>query len=493
MDHSAEQSELDSLELNGSSAASSLTPPAKKLCTLPDDELLQVFGFLTREQLLKCRTVCRRFRQLTLHPALWRRMNLLNPSWSALGAATLRVAPCLRRLTVSNLDELVLLGTLLAASSCAVSELHVVLDVVDAVLVAVVLARQATLGRLKEVKLTVTSTNVDAKSFLPRLRQLLRQLLSTPGLESIELDLDVKTAALLETLALNAVKRAVPVPSSLRRLQYFSACKDPYLPLFLEWHAATLEVVKLRCGHPRAAPMLAAMPRLRELQCPVLKDMPALLACTELRSLRLSISKDESPRHLFPGVAEYLRSAVATIEDLVLDYFQDEGRAQAVDLVLSLAGQRRTTPALKSLRFVFRNDMEQLIFTEPQPQLRPLAAVVHRLKHLVSLNIGQFSDELLDALDGEFVPNLERLEVSYRDECPHEWIHEEHVKELMQRCPRLHILAVVPEGCCIEGCTFCTENKCHEDLDLAGDFTLFSHPKEASCGVEHDDIEILIS
>ncbi|XP_034246910.1 uncharacterized protein LOC117648512 [Thrips palmi] len=421
MDNIEEQMQHDSCESKDSSDASpSTSPPAKKaktapltpdgavqaqqqlatppdaslglpdlpspnghsteLCSLPDDELLQVFGFLTREQLLQCRTVCRRFRQLTLHPALWRRISLWNPIRCHLGAATLRVAPCLERLTVWEPDDVVPLGTLLAASSCAVSELHVALDLMDAVLVAVVLARQADLGRLKEVSLTVTSTKVDKKSSLCRLRQLLRQLLSTQGLESIELDLDEKTAALLEAPELDPVKRAVPVPSSLRRLEYFSACKDPYLPLFLKWHAASLEVVKLRCGHPRAAPMLAAMPRLRELQCPVLKDMPALLACRELRSLYLSVSKDASLQLIFPSVAEYLRSAVATIEDLVLDYFEDEG-----------------------------NHSKELDYMEPQPQLRPLAAVVHRLKHLVSLDIGKPSGELLDALDGEFVPNLERL------------------------------------------------------------------------------------
>ncbi|XP_034245928.1 uncharacterized protein LOC117647992 [Thrips palmi] len=245
--------------------------------------------------------------------------------------------------------------------------------------------------------------------------------------------------------------------------------------------------------------MLAAMPRLRELQCPVLKDMPALLACRELRSLYLSVSKDASLQLIFPSVAEYLRSAVATIEDLVLDYFEDEGRAQAVDLVLSLAGQRRTTPALKSLRFVFRNHSKELDYMEPQPQLRPLAAVVHRLKHLVSLDIGKPSGELLDALDGEFVPNLERLNVSYNFDCPHEWIHGKKVKELMQRCPRLHVLADAPRRCysacncevCL--CDFCTENTCHADLAEEGDFMLFSHPSEASCGVEHDDSEVLIS
>lgn len=253
------------------------------------------------------------------------------------------------------------------------------------------------------------------------------------------------------------------------------------------------QVVKLRCDHPRAASLLAALPSLRELQCPVLTDMPAVLACKELRSLRLSVSRDESLRNIFPGVAEYLRSAVATLEDLVLDYFQDEERAQAVDLVLSLAGARRVTPALKSLRFVFRCVSMELYYMLQQSQLRPLAAVVHRLKHLVSLDIGQPSDELLDALDGEVVPNLERLNISYSsgpDECWHEWTHGEHVRALLLRCPRLHIVVDVPSDGCDDDCTFCSENTCHSDI--YDDFMLFSHRMEESCGVEHDLYDIRI-
>lgn len=43
-----------------------------ELSTLPDVDLLHVLGFLTAGELLQCRAVCRRWRQMALHASLWR-------------------------------------------------------------------------------------------------------------------------------------------------------------------------------------------------------------------------------------------------------------------------------------------------------------------------------------------------------------------------------------------------------------------------------------
>lgn len=469
-----------------------------QLSSLSDDELLHVLGFLSRVELLRCRMVCRRFRQLALHPAVWRRKILSHPKTRKLGATTLRVAPCLAMLALDDPDDVASLGVLLASSRCAVSTLCLALHPMDAVLVAVVLARQASFGRLKVVELRVTSNNVDEKSCSLRIRQLLQQLLSIQGLESIKVHLRRETAALLKGRTLrDALKYVAPVPSSLRRLEYFSTSTDPFLPLFLEWHAATLEMVQFRGSHEGTTSLLVTMPHLRELKCPVLEHMSQLLACKEIRTLDLYIPDETEV--VLPEVAEYLRSAVATLEDLILEYQEGEERALAVDLVLSLAGTRRSTPALKKLRFVSRDDFldetQEAYFSYPQLTLRPLAAVIHRLHNLVRLEILQPSDELLDAMDGEALPNLQVLSITISavsEVCPHEWAaHGEHVRALMLRCPRLHIMGATAHGGVDDDCTFCEENTCH---DVSDDFVVFSHPREVSCGVGHDAlIEILVN
>lgn len=60
-------------------AARSASDTMPSLGALPDDELLHVLSMLTPRELLGCRRVCRRWRDLALHPVLWGRIHL---SWS---------------------------------------------------------------------------------------------------------------------------------------------------------------------------------------------------------------------------------------------------------------------------------------------------------------------------------------------------------------------------------------------------------------------------
>ncbi|XP_034244578.1 uncharacterized protein LOC117647138 isoform X2 [Thrips palmi] len=472
-----------------------------ELDSLCDDALLQVLRYLSPAELLACRCVCTRWRDLALDPFVWQDKGLTAVFKGErderyfgvccqLVAATLRLAPCLRYLCVGA-DGLHMdfLGVLLATTNCAVSSLGMTCNPIDAPLWSVVLSRQAALGRLKHVELWVKS-DTEEKSHLCRLRQLLDQLVHTQGLKSLEMRVDIRPESFRNApRPLKAAQLDAKVTASLRELMYLSrtAFVDPYLPLLLERHAATLEVVRLDVQHPRAAALLAGAARLRELRCPLLEGMPALLRCTALTSLSLVVGEDRAP---LPAVKEYLRSAVARLESLVLIYPYDEDRDEDADVVLSLAGTGRAAPALRSLSFVFTAGLDEECLAHSMPQLRPLTAVLPRLQHLTRLSFNGLllRSDFLDALDGQVLPDLEELRFDMDAPCPHQWAHGEQVRRLLQRYPRLHLCGYSVHDDDSLLCEYCKQHDCHWFEYMS--CVLFSHAVEDSCGVDHSKSEV---
>ncbi|XP_034248186.1 uncharacterized protein LOC117649464 isoform X2 [Thrips palmi] len=461
-----------------------------EIASLPQELLLHVLSFLPARDLLRCRATCRRWRDLAVHPALWRHKNLDADSERdcELVAAAMRLVPCLHKLWVGFHPTCwESLGAVLPWTNCAVSHLHLGINLRDAVLVTAVLGRQAALGKLKHF--SVCSSQVVNKKSLSKVHQLLEFLLHTQGLESIDISIGADPADIMKGKSplLNAAKSAAPVPASLRKLVYSSMLRDPCLPRYLEWHAATLEVVELQAHHPGVTPLLTALPRLRELQCTLLEDMPALLQCPSLKKVHLFVDVGSTLEAFMPGVAEYLRAAVSRLEELVLEYPGDEHRGEATNLVLCLAGSRHAAQTLRSL--TLQNEDSEDGYASLEAALPPLAAILHRLKALVTLHVPTMSNDLLDALDGDALPNLEQLTFNTPERCPHEWIHGEQVRAVLRRFPRLHLFMISDhdELCC----QYCEGHLCHEFSSKR--CTLFSHPENECCGVKHVEEEIYIS
>lgn len=474
------------------------------LATLPEDELLRVLRCLETRQLLLCRGVCRRLRDLALHPSLWRSRSLdLGITASVeLVAATLRLAPCLRTLSLDmgSQDLYVRLGTLLVSTNCAIGRLKLELAARGGLFAAMILVRQAALGRLNAVSVTLRPTeHVDSSV---ELRLLLDQLLHTPGLTSVQVKYLFDSFHFEkfpdQPCLPKAAKCDVPVPASLRRLVYDPAFKDGNMTFYLRWHADTLQVVHLGAVHPHAGvtPLLCSLPHLRDLQCALLENMPALLQCPKLKSLNLVLNVDKSTRPLLPGVQQFIRMAVTRLETLTLKYPSGDVCADAVNLVLSIAGPSQgAQPALRK----FSLDYEDGLAWVPQPQLPPLAAVLHRLRNLVTLDLcGPHTPSFLDAMDGKVLPSLQRLcvylvEDDWGGGCPHEWAHAEEARALLRRYPRLHLQLDTNHPSAAdddEPCTFCSENNCH-DFDNST-HTLFSHPVGEHCSQDHGEVDIHI-
>ncbi|XP_034244634.1 uncharacterized protein LOC117647166 isoform X3 [Thrips palmi] len=485
------QRQLDLQELPAASSQSA--PHCMEMAALPEDELLQVLSHLSPGELLQCRQVCRRWRDLALHPDLWRSKSLRASSGSSarLVAAALRLAPCLNHLSMLGSESMARLGVLLSSTTCAFAKLYIWVDPADAVLVAVVVSRQAALGRLRVVELSLWSRDLNEETFL-RLQCLHESLLYTPGLERLYLSIGEGTADIMRWRAplSHVAKSDLPVPASLQVLMYPSEFAHTYLPLHLEWHASTLKSVTLGNAPPppRTAALLSTVSNLRELTCPMMADMPAILQCTELKVLRLYPRLEDATQPFLPGVLKFLRGAVMHLRDLALN-FSVVPHLQASDTVLSLGGSGEAAPALKRLEFQFKceNDMS------PPPgygtvPLRNLATVIHRLKNLVHLDLdGPLHDDLLRELDGEVLPHLQELYFDLPEPCMHEWAHREQVRAAVLRCPLLHLSAMSKweEGACTfcQGC--CRHDSCERHV-------VFSHPTEAICGVSHYDSDIHI-
>ncbi|XP_034256527.1 uncharacterized protein LOC117654253 isoform X2 [Thrips palmi] len=452
------------------------------LASLPEDELLLVLSYLEPRELFACRRVCRRWANVAMHRDLWSKRSLREYSDNVgLIAAALRRSPCLRSLTLHR-DPFDRLGVLLALSWCAVSELDITVRAEHAVLCAMLLSKQASMGRLKKLKVNVESSSV-LKSPCA-LRHLLQEVLSIRGLETIKVKLSADFAKAKDLL--KAVGYEYRAPPALRELVHKNDFADPYLPLQLEWHAATLEVVRFQSAFDGAASLLSVLPRLRELRCPLLADMEDL-HCPALRTLHLEVYVGDATRPCLPGAGVFLRDAVAHLEELTLEYDENEENAAAVNLVLSLAGCGSAAPALRRLAFSY---VDAFVWTV-QEVMRPLTAVLHRLERLVSLNIcGPLPRDFLDALDGKVLPLLEELCFTFNSDCPHAWAHGAVAKSVLRRYPRLHL--VVDPAHDPSECSYCVAKTCH-DLDEDEAFTIFSHPVEAPCGVEHKAREMHIA
>lgn len=466
-----------------------------ELSALPEDDLLGVLGWLGVKELLLCRAVCRRWSVSALHPSLWqnKQVSSYTTNWRLL-ADVLHLAPCLRTLGVHffHFEDIIdAAGAHLTATNCAVSHLKVSVQAADSLFAALVIGRQASLGRLKHIHLEVIT--VTEKSSMLRLRALLQQLVHTSGLESVKVDVCADNTVQLPCLSRNATDQLVPVPPSLRRLVYKRQWfVDPYLHLHLKWHAPTLEVVKLLPEVPLVASLLSSMPRLHKLRCTLLENMPRLLQSSSLKYLHLVVDLDDSTRHRLPAVEEYLRTAVTRLDHLLLEFNDEEERAEAVNLVLSLKGTPTAPAALRTLRFRLYDDGAKIDHVPPL-QLQPLAAVVHRMPQLTTLDIaGAPSDDFLLALDGRAMPNLAELRLNSPIECPHVWAHSEQVRLLLRLYSKLHVKINPSYDRVFCDCTFCEDNECH-DLSNNDVCTLYAHPTGASCGWRHEGYPLFVT
>ena len=236
----------------------------------------------------------------------------------------------------------------------------------------------------------------------------------------------------------------------------------------------------------------------------MLQDMSMLLQCHSLRSCTLLVSPEDSEqwRALVDGAHAYLRAATSLTE-LTLrfnDYVDRDVGAMALLTAPAHSGHS----SLQSLSLDYQSDHSRCMriwcdeTLSPPPELVPLAGALPGLPHLTILAVNDSpSMALFDAISPDTAPSLRQLRVRLSGEavCPHGWAHEDGVRGLLQRNPRLHLqvstLARPCEATCSPSvspprrdvCAPCRKG-CHQLPPTHGrrrGFVFHAHP-EVRCG-----------
>ncbi|XP_052125885.1 uncharacterized protein LOC113207323 [Frankliniella occidentalis] len=431
---------------------------------LPDDVLLEVMQHLGVRHLFALRLVCKRFESLALSPHLWR--HLYAPGHDdgdphgCYGCSSLRLAPCLRHMSLTL--PLQRHHKLYATTRCGVSNLAISVHdapggTAGAVQADLVIRNQEALGRMKILDLYLPS-NIN----------------ETPLLRT------VATISGLESLRISCYSRAFPrsltglrMPRS--SLKHFSCTHRPrseaFCNLMLTTHAATLEHVDLLDEYTPSsatAPLLAAIPNLRQLECCTLPGLGAVgAACESLASLELNITRGE-PGERFESrmreAAELLRHA-KQLRRLELKYNSSDVSMPAaadMDLILALvpAGRRSRLEWLRICNL--DDDWDGYSY-----QLQTLWDLLPSLPCLRHLDVGPVPFEFLLRVTPETTPALRTLMVfteSGDAVCAHDFLHTEVVQTVLSVNPSLRLYVYLPKYCGqSDPCEACALG-CHQEL-----------------------------
>ncbi|XP_034256617.1 uncharacterized protein LOC117654269 isoform X2 [Thrips palmi] len=429
--------ELSPNVIFSTSTSAPMMDESQTLLALPDDALLAVLAFLQPRQLLRCRPVCRRLRDLCLHPQLWRTVKVLKDD-KGLQCAALRLAPCLRLLQVASPSS-ANLEAAVYSTTCVVSEFHVTLEEESGQAFAVAaLQLFSALGGLRKLAVAFKYRIASIET-----TPLLRVAYSLKHINQLTIGF---ASHLLSP-------EPLPWPeqrSSLTALQYItgSVTADPFLGLLLRTHATTLEEVAFD-GALEELPvaLLVNMPRLRSLDCRSQDGVSQLQALPSLESISLYVHDDGA---WSPGVLDYLRQAPK------LRSVTFEGPQAHIDIVAPLRALAESPCAntLQSLSLHCKLDMFELVASTP-PQFPSLQTLELHIK-----DAGPF-DTFLRAVSSSTAPCLTELRLAPGG-CPHAFLHGPALLDLLARNPRLHfrILSAALRSCACQWCAW----GCHVEL-----------------------------
>lgn len=411
--------------------------------------MLAVLAYLTPRELFSCRLVCRRLRDLCLHPDLWRSVCL---SDGGVLLAALRRAPCLGSMSLLDVEGpsfMNSVASVVSSMACVVAKVDLFISAQDSVaLVTDIVQKVYSMGGLKD--LTVFSMH-DAQ-FPPSFWNM---IYGFSGLRKLELRIGSYPLSSI-SLPQKAVK------SSLTELTY-GASVDLFIQVLLNTHAATLETVCLVTGG--RLPSLSSMqaPKLRSLTCHLNDDLKYSQALSNLHTLRL-IAFDDYP--FPPRALDFVRQS-SQLRSVKLTSLKPS--PTPTDLLLALAASP-SAPALESLTLKCASD-----------SLVAMAATLHRFPSLRSMTLScvksvthvspdaRLADNFMRAVNPGSAPSLATLEMTPLQGCPHAWLHGPAVQDLLARNPRLHLRLDLGDGANQEHCDchWCRWG-CHGELRPGG-------------------------
>ncbi|XP_026278736.1 uncharacterized protein LOC113206729 [Frankliniella occidentalis] len=479
---------------------------------LPDDVLAMVMSRLDVEDLLACRLVCKRLAGLAQHPDVWRRrwigvgdplsLQLYGPMpWLC---QELRLAPCVREIwtAVPLLSAACRHGDL-RTTSCAARVLAITVRKFGPKHVAKavqIVNQQVALGRLREVRLTLR-----ARSFIPpkdAMDLLFGTLASTPGLEMVSIEGKCGNLGDRTWIPPGTGQRGTITPS-LRtfRCEMVPRPPEPFCDYMLAGHAATLEEVHIGYRHmflsssasttlasTSTARLLAGMPNLRKLSCPLMPGLGRVAACESLRELELTVQRDtEANVH---GVLELLRSALQ-IRSLHL-HFPNRPRGAdddkvddsefGVELISELASTGRSQVQTLSIDVDVEGLYSQTLLV---PHLATRLPSLPALRRLVLRVVDPAP--VVAAISPLTAPSLRSIHIldnyTHSHMCSHEFLHGRELGVLLSRNPLLHVVVEYST-------TGCPKSEDDEDSDEDSDEEDLYEEKCNACQLNcHKELE----
>ncbi|XP_026274026.1 uncharacterized protein LOC113203507 [Frankliniella occidentalis] len=493
---------------------------------LRSDLLALVVSYLSLKDALACRLVCKRLAGLGQHyPEVWER-RALSVEDGPTACPLLRLAPCARVLStaVPATAPRCHHGDL-RTTACAARELSISMKRVrteDAAEAVQIIKRQEALGRLRAVRLHF-DVDDGASATEDAVASLFGTLSSTPGLEGV---------ALSGNMGDLRMSRVTGVRGSIKPSLKSFACHLapgmlPFFKCMLAGHASTLEAVHFDTSSAcSAAPagsvarLLAGLPRLRKLSCPLVPGLDKLAECESLREVKLTVTRDGADNaDNAAGAAqligaEQLRSVhlcflhggassddeyedVDSDDSDIFGLFDEEpGEEVARNLTMGLVmGDSK----VEELFLEIEGESLQSVPVQLMLGLRYLPTL-RRLR----IKMCMFSvDEVLRGIFIFKLPSLQSLQIVLQDGiddgsssrcCFHWFLHHDTVKKVLLKNPWLHVELqnaifckdVVSE----ETCEYCEPLVCHQELyDVAtpAEYVvgIFTHPPDACPSAVH--------
>ncbi|XP_034256593.1 uncharacterized protein LOC117654265 isoform X2 [Thrips palmi] len=405
------------------------------LLALPDDALVRVLALLPPRELFRLRLVCRRLRDLSLHPDVWRSVGLSGGDKGLLQAA-LRLAPCLREVTLLS-SYLQAAACTIANTKCVVTNLTLfVRTQLDAAWATAIVLRFSTLGGLREISLDLLGAAPEA------LPPLLRMVYGVQDLCELTVWILSDTSQLPSFLWSDMEPRP-----SLTKLKYKGAASDPFLCFLLRTHASTLQHVVLFLADGLPTSLLGSMPRLHSLTCRPTDDLSQLKSLSNLDTLRLMDPEVQDVP--CPGTVDFLLQG-PRLRHVVFS-FEPNCPILGAALLEALA-QSPSAPVLESLFLDGVQDSLVAPSLHRFPSLRALALELDAMP----------SDDFFRAVSPASTPRLATLQLVPHG-CPHAWLHDPAVQDVLARNAGLHLRLSGPptleDDCACRWCLW----RCHRD------------------------------
>ncbi|XP_052120986.1 uncharacterized protein LOC113205016 isoform X2 [Frankliniella occidentalis] len=446
---------------------------------LPDDVLLMMMEYFTATDLVTCRLVSKRWGSLAVHPSVWRHRTITTHCCNHFVCLVLRLAPCVQELRFTFPSRPGVCPLPYATTKCAAETLIVSVSGKGAAQAALAIRHQESLGRLKHVLLqTEELSDSDDVSVV------FEVLASMSGLQLLSV---VTTPGGVRFMPRAILHSSNPTAS----LRYFrctlSAGMEEFCKFVFAGHATTLEKIELSPKNVSSeleldavdqeymamvslAPLLAGMPNLDHLKCPLLPGLDALASCTSLKELLFVVGTSTSMHTAVLSVTTLLRRLTSQLSELTLLYCSGTRGPTDVGLHLveALTSGRPVLEALSISNLAFK-ELEYL------PQLETLLTSLPLLPALRHLAVDVVPDELLRAITPNTAPALQSFLVKDRHRCAHSWLHRDTLQSFLLRNPSLHVVVRFQSTKCEDSpCETCLLD-CHHLLrstTLAG---FFSH------------------